>query len=217
MIDSDNVLLLRPAEGGPKLAHDVSRRPPVGAPERDGTLWVTISDEPLVGRRVRPLCHRAREERFPGAAGAGRRRCGGRTLARRAAAGRRDAPPRPDVAVTSALDRAGVAATRAAAGQPAKELDERAELLFRELTFDQLANLGDVRPARGLEPLAALLGQHRVCDSRIARAVALLTQPSRSRPSSSRVTPDGVSWSCSARSTRRIEQWSACASVSRHW
>jgi NIPSNAP len=49
MIDSDNVLLLRPAEAEPQLEHDVSRRPPVGAPEREGTLWVTISAEPLAG------------------------------------------------------------------------------------------------------------------------------------------------------------------------
>jgi hypothetical protein len=52
MIDSDNVLLLRPAEGGPELDLDPSRRPPVGAPERDGVLWVTISSEPLPGDAV---------------------------------------------------------------------------------------------------------------------------------------------------------------------
>lgn len=43
MVDVDNVLLLRPAEDGPRLDHDPARRPPVGAPERDGVLTVTIS------------------------------------------------------------------------------------------------------------------------------------------------------------------------------
>jgi NIPSNAP len=49
MIDSDNVLLLRPADGGPLLEHDPGRRPAVGAPERNGVLWVTISAEPVPG------------------------------------------------------------------------------------------------------------------------------------------------------------------------
>ena len=49
MVDVDNVLLLRPADGGPDLELDPSRRPPVGAAERDGTLWVTISPAPLPG------------------------------------------------------------------------------------------------------------------------------------------------------------------------
>ena len=43
MVDVDNVLLLRPAEGGPQLDHDPGRRPSVGAPEREGVLTVTIS------------------------------------------------------------------------------------------------------------------------------------------------------------------------------
>ena len=42
MVDSDNVLLLRPAAEGPALEVDASRRPPVGAPERDGVLTVAI-------------------------------------------------------------------------------------------------------------------------------------------------------------------------------
>jgi hypothetical protein len=49
MVDVDNVLLLRPADGGPVLEHDPARRPPVGSPERDGVLWVTISEEPVGG------------------------------------------------------------------------------------------------------------------------------------------------------------------------
>jgi NIPSNAP len=49
MVDVDNALLLRPAEGGPALQHDPARRPPVGAPERDAVLWVTISVEPVPG------------------------------------------------------------------------------------------------------------------------------------------------------------------------
>jgi NIPSNAP len=49
MVDVDNVLLLRPAEGGPDLEHDVARRPAVGAPERDAVLWVTVSAEPVPG------------------------------------------------------------------------------------------------------------------------------------------------------------------------
>ena len=49
MVDVDNVLLLRPAAGGPHLDHDPSARPPVGAPERDEVLWVTISSDPLPG------------------------------------------------------------------------------------------------------------------------------------------------------------------------
>ena len=75
-----------------------------------------------------------------------------------------------------------------------------------EALLEDLADLGDVRPAGGLEPLAALLGQHRVRDARVALALALRTQPSRSRPSSSRVTPEGVSISRSARSTRRMSR-----------
>jgi hypothetical protein len=43
MVDVDNVLLLRPADGGPRLDHDPGVRPPVGAPEREGVLVVTIS------------------------------------------------------------------------------------------------------------------------------------------------------------------------------
>lgn len=43
MVDVDNVLLLRPTDDGPRLDHDPSRRPPVGAPERDGLLAVTVS------------------------------------------------------------------------------------------------------------------------------------------------------------------------------
>jgi hypothetical protein len=42
MEDVDNVLLLRPADGGPLLEVDAHRRPPVGAPERDGVLTVAI-------------------------------------------------------------------------------------------------------------------------------------------------------------------------------
>ena len=49
MVDVDNVLLLRPAQGGPELAHDPARRPPVGASERDAVLWVTVSAEPVPG------------------------------------------------------------------------------------------------------------------------------------------------------------------------
>jgi NIPSNAP len=52
MVDVDNVLLLRPAEAGPRLDLDPSTRPPVGAPERDGMLWVTISSEPLPGDAI---------------------------------------------------------------------------------------------------------------------------------------------------------------------
>jgi NIPSNAP len=42
MVDVDNVLLLRPAEGGPLLEVDPNRRPPVGSPERGGVLTVAI-------------------------------------------------------------------------------------------------------------------------------------------------------------------------------
>jgi hypothetical protein len=66
MIDSDNVLLLRPAEGGPKLVHDVSRRPPVGAPERGETLWVTISAEPLAGDALARFVTEPAKNDFPG-------------------------------------------------------------------------------------------------------------------------------------------------------
>jgi hypothetical protein len=45
MIDSDNVLLLRPADDRSGLDLDPGRRPPVGAPERDELLVVTISPE----------------------------------------------------------------------------------------------------------------------------------------------------------------------------
>jgi hypothetical protein len=43
MVSVDDVLLLRPADGGPRLELDPVRRPPVGGPERDGLLTVTIS------------------------------------------------------------------------------------------------------------------------------------------------------------------------------
>lgn len=43
MVDVDNVLLLRPADDGPRLEHDPGRRPPVGVREREGLLTVTIS------------------------------------------------------------------------------------------------------------------------------------------------------------------------------
>jgi hypothetical protein len=43
MVDVDNVLMLRPADDPSTLELDVGGRPPVGAPERDGTLFVTIS------------------------------------------------------------------------------------------------------------------------------------------------------------------------------
>ena len=49
MVDVDNVLLLRPADGGPLLEVDPVLRPPVGAPERDSVLWVTISEDPVKG------------------------------------------------------------------------------------------------------------------------------------------------------------------------
>jgi NIPSNAP len=42
MVDVDNVLLLRPADGGPRLEVDPARRPPVGAPDRDAVLTVAI-------------------------------------------------------------------------------------------------------------------------------------------------------------------------------
>ena len=42
MVDVDNVLLLRPAEVGPAFEVDPARRPPVGAPERDGALTAVI-------------------------------------------------------------------------------------------------------------------------------------------------------------------------------
>jgi len=45
MVDVDNVLMLRPADDGAALDLDTSRRPPVGAPERDGLLVVTVSGE----------------------------------------------------------------------------------------------------------------------------------------------------------------------------
>lgn len=66
MIDSDNVLLLRPAECGPRLTHEVSRRPPAGAPERDATLWVTISAEPLAGDALARFVTEHAQNDFPG-------------------------------------------------------------------------------------------------------------------------------------------------------
>lgn len=45
MIDSDNVLLLRPADDRSTLDLDPGRRPPVGGPERGELLFVTISPE----------------------------------------------------------------------------------------------------------------------------------------------------------------------------
>jgi hypothetical protein len=66
MIDSDNVLLLRPATGGPWLEHDPSRRPPVGAPEREETLWVTISAEPIPGDALARFVTEHAKNDFPG-------------------------------------------------------------------------------------------------------------------------------------------------------
>jgi NIPSNAP len=42
MVDTDNVLLLRPADDGPSVDADPSRRPPVGAAERDEVLTAAI-------------------------------------------------------------------------------------------------------------------------------------------------------------------------------
>ena len=65
MVDVDNVLLLRPDPEGPHLELDPSTRPPVGAPERDELLWVTISADPLPGDAfARFLTEHARNE-FP--------------------------------------------------------------------------------------------------------------------------------------------------------
>jgi hypothetical protein len=43
MVDIDNVLLLRLTGDSAPFDHDPARRPPVGAPEREGTLTATIS------------------------------------------------------------------------------------------------------------------------------------------------------------------------------
>jgi hypothetical protein len=65
MVDVDNVLLLRPDPEGPYLELDPSARPPVGAPERDGLLWATISADPLPGDAIaRFVTEHARNE-FP--------------------------------------------------------------------------------------------------------------------------------------------------------
>jgi hypothetical protein len=42
MVDVDNVLLLRPADGSPALDVDPAQRPAVGSPERDEVLTVAI-------------------------------------------------------------------------------------------------------------------------------------------------------------------------------
>jgi hypothetical protein len=65
MIDVDNVLLLRPADGGPWLEHDPARRPPVGAPERDALLWVTISEDPVEGDALARFVTEHAENDFP--------------------------------------------------------------------------------------------------------------------------------------------------------
>jgi hypothetical protein len=65
MVDVDNVLLLRPATGGPHLDLDPSARPPVGAPERDEVLWVTISDHPLPGDAIARFVTEHAENDFP--------------------------------------------------------------------------------------------------------------------------------------------------------
>jgi NIPSNAP len=65
MVDVDNVLLLRPAEGGPHLDLDPSARPPVGAPERDQELWVTISSDPLPGDAFARFVTEHAENDFP--------------------------------------------------------------------------------------------------------------------------------------------------------
>jgi len=43
MVSVDDVLLLRPAEDAPSVRHDPGRRLPVGAPEREDLLTVTIA------------------------------------------------------------------------------------------------------------------------------------------------------------------------------
>ena len=65
MIDSDNVLLLRPADDGPRLVHDPARRPTVGAPERDAVLWVTISGDPVAGDALAGFVTEHAENDFP--------------------------------------------------------------------------------------------------------------------------------------------------------
>jgi NIPSNAP len=65
MVDVDNVLLLRPADDGPRLEHDPGRRPPVGAPERDAILWVTISEDPVEGDALARFVTEHAENDFP--------------------------------------------------------------------------------------------------------------------------------------------------------
>jgi hypothetical protein len=65
MVDVDNVLLLRPADHGPRLEHDPSRRPPVGAPERDAVLWVTISEGIIDGDPLARFVTERAQNDFP--------------------------------------------------------------------------------------------------------------------------------------------------------
>jgi NIPSNAP len=65
MVDVDNVLLLRPADDGPRLEHEPDRRPPVGAPERDAVLWVTISEDSVKGEALARFVTEHAENDFP--------------------------------------------------------------------------------------------------------------------------------------------------------
>ena len=65
MVDVDNVLLLRPANGGPALEVDPASRPPVGAPERDAILWVTITEDPVEGDALARFVTEHAENDFP--------------------------------------------------------------------------------------------------------------------------------------------------------
>ena len=153
----------------------------------------------------------------PAVGGARRRRD-----APRVTAARRHEPPDvrvPDRRLRDALRvrprRRGAAGDLDAGGrrrarQAREQLGRASRAPRAEALLEQRADRGDVR-ARG-RPRAsrALLGQHRIGHPRVARADALARRaPARSRPSSRRVTPEGVSSSPSARSTRRRRPSSA--------
>ena len=82
-------------------------------------------------------------------------------------------------------------------------LGHRHELVLAEVAEEALADAGEVGRPRVGEQLVALVGQDREAAAPVGRAVSRTSSPSRSRRSTSRVTPERESSTLSASSAIR--------------